>query len=232
LAQTVATIDLISGGRLVLAMGVGGAFNQEQKHEWLTAGVAPSQRAHRLEEIVQVVKKLGTGGPVTFRGQHFDLDSVVMEPRPVQPGGVPVLLATHWRAGRETQFQRAAALGDGLISISDTPEEYAQLVRHVRSLAGDLGRDPDSLEAAMYLTVNMEPDVLRAKAEAEKYLMSYYGANIWGTRWGPFGNPEMVKHRLAEYIAAGAQTLVVRFASFQQERQLEIFLQQVAPAFQ
>jgi alkanesulfonate monooxygenase SsuD/methylene tetrahydromethanopterin reductase-like flavin-dependent oxidoreductase (luciferase family) len=232
LAQTIATVDVISRGRLVLAMGVGGAFNEEQQREWLTAGVAPARRAHRLEEVVQVVKQLGAGTPLTFHGRDFDLDSVVMEPRPAQARGVPIILACHWRAGRQAQFQRAARLGDGLISISDTPQEYAQLVQRVRSIASDLGRDPDSLETVMYLTVNVDPDTARAQAEAEKYLLAYYGANIWGARWGPFGDPEKVQLRLAEYVAAGAQTLVVRFASFQPERQLEIFLRQVAPAFQ
>jgi len=232
LAQTIGTVDLISRGRLVLAMGVGGAFNEEQKREWRTAGVVFSRRARRLEEIVQVVKQLGSGGAVSFHGRDFQLNSVAMEPRPAQPGGVPVLLACHWRAHQEAQFRRAASLGDGFISISDTPEEYAQLVRRVRDLASELGRDPDRLEAAMYVTVNMDPDTSRAQAEAEQYLMAYYGANIWGTRWGPFGGPEKVKRRLAEYAAAGAQTLVVRFASSQPERQLSIFLQRVAPAFQ
>lgn len=231
LAQTVATVDLISRGRLVLAAGVGGAFNQEQQQEWQAAGVIPSQRARRLEEVVQVVKGLGSGQPLTFSGRHFNLDSVVMEPRPVQPGGVPILLACHWRAQREAQYRRAARWGDGFISISDTPGEYRQLTQRVRGLAGELGRDPDRLEAAMYLTVNMNQDVARAQAEAEKYLLAYYGANIWGTRWGPFGDPERVKERLAEYAEAGAQTLVVRFASFDPERQLDIFLRQVAPAF-
>ena len=232
LAQTIATVDLISKGRLVLAMGVGGAFNEEQKREWHTAGVIPSRRARRLEEIVQVVKGLGSGAPVTFQGRDFHLDSVVMAPRPVQADGVPILLACHWRAGRQAQFQRAALLGDGFISISDTPDEYAQLVQRVRAMASDLGRDADSLEAVMYLTVNVDPDVSRAQAEAEKYLMAYYGANIWGTRWGPFGGPDKVKRCLADYAAAGAQTLVVRFASYEPDKQLDIFLRQVAPAFQ
>lgn len=232
LAQTIATVDLISRGRLVLAVGVGGAFNEEQKGEWCAAGVVPSRRARRLEETIQIVKELGSGEPVTFQGREFGLDSVVMEPRPVQPGGVPIFLACHWRAGREAQFRRAALLGDGFISISDTPEEYAQLVQRVRGMTRNLGRDPECLEAVMYLTVNVDSDIARARAEAENYLMAYYGANIWGTRWGPFGGPERVKRRLAEYAAAGAQTLVVRFASFQPERQLEIFLRQVAPVLQ
>jgi hypothetical protein len=84
----------------------------------------------------------------------------------------------------------------------------------------------------MYLTVNVGQDLGRAQEEAEGYLTGYYGANIWGTRWGPFGGAERVKERLLEYADAGAETLVVRLATFEPERQLDIFLDQVAPAFQ
>jgi alkanesulfonate monooxygenase SsuD/methylene tetrahydromethanopterin reductase-like flavin-dependent oxidoreductase (luciferase family) len=229
LAQTMATVDLLSHGRLMVAAGVGGAFNQAQQQEWRNAGVAASQRARRLEEMVQVLKGLGTGHPLSFHGRHFQFDEVIMEPRPVRPGGVPILLACHGRAGREAQYARAARLADGVISISDTPAEYAEMLRRVRELAAGLGRDPARLETAMYVTVNVEPDLRRAEAEAGAYLTSYYGANIWGDRWGPFGGPSRVAARLAEYAAAGAQTIIVRFAAPDAHRQLDIFLEQVAP---
>ena len=232
LAQTLGTVDLISHGRLMIAAGVGGAFNDEQQQEWQSAGVAATRRASRLEEMVKIIKGLGSEEPLTFAGRHFNLDSVTVKPRPVQSGGVPLFLACHWRSrAREAQFRRAAALADGIISISDTPEEYSQVIEAVRSKAADLGRSAESLEKVMYLTVNMDSDVARAEAEAEKYLLGYYGANIWGTRWGPFGDPERVKERVAEYVEAGASTIVVRFASFEPERQLDLFLEQVAPAF-
>ena len=232
LAQTMGTVDLISQGRLVIAAGVGGAFNDEQRAEWRAAGVAPSWRASRLEEVLQIVKGLGSGQPLDFPGRHFDLEEVSMEPRPVQVEGVPLLLACHWRAQRDVQFQRAARLGDGLISISDTPEEYAQVVNRVRAIAAELGRDPARLETVFYLTVNVDPDLVKAESDANRFLTGYYGANIWGSRWGPFGGPERVMERMAEYVAAGAETLVIRFASFDPERQMDIFLDQVAPAFQ
>ena len=231
LAQTCATVDVISEGRLVIAAGVGGAFNEAQVHEWQDAGVPPSGRARRLEEIVQIVKGLGGENPLDFSGRHFKLDSTSMLPRPVQSNGIPFLLACHWRSGREAQFRRAARLADGIISISDTPEEYAQLVQTVRGLADDMGRDGQALDTVMYMTVNMESDVAKAEADAKEFLTGYYGADIWGIRWGPFGGPEMVKDRMAEYAEAGAQTIVVRFASLRPERQLDLFLEKVAPAW-
>jgi alkanesulfonate monooxygenase SsuD/methylene tetrahydromethanopterin reductase-like flavin-dependent oxidoreductase (luciferase family) len=239
LAQTLATVDLISRGRLLIAAGVGGAFNDEQRQEWDNAGVRSSRRTSRLEEMLRVIKGLGSGGPVTHQGRHFQLEEVEMLPTPVQAGGVPILLACHWRFHRpgeksvgEAQVQRAASLGDGLISISDTPQEYTELIQRFDQVAADLGRNPDELEKVMYLTVNVGQDLGRAQEEAEGYLTGYYGANIWGTRWGPFGGAERVKERLLEYADAGAETLVVRLATFEPERQLDIFLDQVAPAFQ
>ena len=231
LAQTMATVDLISTGRLVVGAGVGGAFNHEQRQEWKAAGVDPGRRATRMEEILRIVQQLGEGGPVTFSGKHFCLDQVRMEPRPVQPGGVPILLASHWRAQQETQLARAARLGNGLISISDTPEEYYRLVQRIREMVTDLGRDASRFETTFYITVNINSDSSKADSEATEYLTKYYGANIWGDRWGPFGDPERITQRIGEYVDAGAETLIVRFASFYPEAQLESFLDRVAPAF-
>ena len=230
LAQSMATVDLISRGRLVVAAGAGGAFNQEQQQEWKVAGVQASRRASRLEEMVKILKGLGSGEPFDFQGRHFNLNSVTMKPRPVQEAGIPILLACHWRGpAREVQAVRAARLADGIISISDTPEEYSQLVQEVRAQCAELGREPGAWESAVYLTVNMQQDRDRAQAEAEQFLLGYYGSNIWGDRCGPFGDPARVKDRLLAYAEAGAQTLIVRFASYEPERQLETFLEKVAP---
>ena len=80
LAHAVATVDLVAEGRTVLAVGVGGAFNDDQRQEWRNAGVDPTRRASRLEEMIQVIKPLTRGEEVTFKGKHFDLDSVRLEP--------------------------------------------------------------------------------------------------------------------------------------------------------
>ena len=99
LAQTLGTVDLISGGRLMIAAGVGGAFNDEQQREWEAAGVFASRRASRLEEMIQIIKGLGKEEPVTFEGKHFNLDSVAIRPLPVQTQGIPIFLACHCGQG-------------------------------------------------------------------------------------------------------------------------------------
>jgi len=98
--------------------------------------------------------------------------------------------------------------------------------------ASEQGKDFREMEAAFYMTVNLGEDQQRATEEAERYLMMYYGANIWGDRWGPFGPPGWTVERIRQYAQAGAGTIIVRFASFDQESQLDTFLKEVAPAFQ
>ena len=230
LAHAVATLDLISEGRTVLAVGVGGAFNKEQAQEWRDAGVDPSRRASRLEEIVQILRALTRGEDVTHNGRHFDLDSLSIGLKSPQPHGVPILIACHWRAGRDAQFRRAATLGDGFISISDYPEEYALVSEKVRGYATEEGRNYDEMEAAFYMTVNLDREAERAAEEADRYLHLYYGMNIWGDRWGPYGPPELTVERIRRYAEAGARTIIVRFASFEQEQQLDTFLSEVVPA--
>ena len=230
LAQTIATVDLISNGRLIIAAGTGGAFNREQQEEWKVAGVSQKSRASRLEEMVQVLKGLGTGEPFSFQGRHFNLSETTMRPAAVNVSGVPILLACHWRSNvGKTQAERASKLADGIISISDTPGEYKDLVDEVNSLIKQLGRDVDGFEPSMYLTVNVNKDKALAQQNAEEFLLEYYGANIWGDRWGPFGDTQEIKERMLEYIEAGAKTLIIRFASLDPERQLDMFLNDIAP---
>ena len=238
LAQMMGTVDLISGGRLQLGIGVGGAFNAMQQAEWQNAGVERRTRARRLEEMLQIVKGLGTGQPFSYDGRHFELDDAVMEPTPVQPNGVPVYLGVHWHgrgdgqgAQQERQARRAARLADGAITISATPDEFVELRDTVRGYCPEYGRSPDEMSSVMYLTVNLDEDIARAEAEAEDWLLGYYGANIWGDRWGPFGSAERVRERIESYVAAGADQVIVRFATYRQEEQMQIFLEQVAPYF-
>ncbi len=238
LAQMMGTVDLISGGRLQLGIGVGGAFNPMQQAEWRNAGVNRRTRVPRLEEMLAVVKGLGSGQPFTHSGPNFELGDAVMEPAPVQPGGVPVYLGVHWHgrgdgqgAQRERQARRAARLADGAISISATPDEFVELTDTVRGYCKEYGRDPGAMSSVMYLTVNLDADTNRAQAEAEDWLLGYYGANIWGDRWGPFGDAERVRERIQAYAEAGADQIVVRFASYRQEEQMQTFLEQVSPYF-
>ena len=230
LAHSLATADVLSGGRIVIGAGVGGAFTAEQKGEWSAVGVSPEGRAGRLTEMVQIMKRLWQEDHVTFEGKHFQLADITLDPKPIQPGGVPILLASHYATGSDAQYQRAGRYADGVMGITDAPEGYTEVLRKVEGFAMNAGRDPSALERAYYMTVNLnEPQA--AEAEANHFLVEYYGVNHWGDRWGPWGPAADVAERMAAYASAGARHLVVRFASWDQRGQLRRFVDEVMPAF-
>ena len=231
LAHQAATLDFISGSRLILGAGVGGAFNDAQRKEWLDAGVDARTRAGRFEEVVTIVRSLTAGEAVDHHGRHFQLDGTRIAPTSSQVGGVPFLIAAHWRAHRENQFERAAKLGAGVISISDYPDEYAQVVERVQHYVQANSPDSRPFEQTFYMTVNLGSDASQSEAESDRFLKTYYGMNMWGDRWGPYGPPSLTVDRIRRYQQAGAETVIVRFASFEQERQIEIFLNEVVPEF-
>ena len=81
------------------------------------------------------------------------------------------------------------------------------------------------------MTVNIGADEQTAASEADRFLNLYYGMNIWGDRWGPYGPAQSIVDRIRAYEEAGAQTMIVRFASFDQRGQMERFLDEVVSQF-
>lgn len=227
LAQSATTVDLISEGRLILGMGVGGAFNDIQRKEWIDLGIDPKYRAGRFEELLKIFKPLTRGESVTFDGRHFTLENVSINPISVQESGVPVLVAAHGRMDLERQYKRVS-LGDGTISISDYPEEYSRGLQKINTLnVKREGLKP--FEKVFYMTINVNHDKDLALADADEFIKLYYGMNIWLDRWGPWGSPKEIIQKIKSYFLIGANTIVVRFASLQQEHQLEIFNNEVLP---
>ncbi|MEE2885161.1 MAG: LLM class flavin-dependent oxidoreductase [Chloroflexota bacterium] len=231
LSQSASSVDVISGGRLILGLGVGGAFNEAQRKEWLNAGINPKNRGVRFEEMVPLIKKLTKGETVSFEGNHFNFKDVNVALSSPNTEGVRVILASHWNSGISRQIWRVARLADGFISISDYPNEYKKLTLGIKEQTLDLGRDYDSMEKVFYMTVNINSDTDQATKEADQFLNQYYGINIWGDRWGPYGPVEHVVARIRQYQSSGAETVIIRFAAFDQERQLELFVNEVLPEF-
>ena len=232
LSQSASSVDVISGGRLILGLGVGGAFNEAQGKEWLNAGINPKTRGSRFEEMVPLIKKLTRGETVRFEGNHFSLKDVNVALSSPNKEGVRLILASHWNAGISRQIERVATMADGFISISDYPTEYNNLTLGIKERTLEAGRDFNSMEKVFYMTININSDSDHAITEADKFLNQYYGMNIWGDRWGPYGPAEQIVERIRQYESSGAETVILRFAAFDQERQMELFINEVVTEFQ
>jgi alkanesulfonate monooxygenase SsuD/methylene tetrahydromethanopterin reductase-like flavin-dependent oxidoreductase (luciferase family) len=218
LAQQVATIDQISGGRFVLGVGIG-ADNPAVRQEFVAAGVPFEERLGRTLEGLRLCRALWSGEPVTWNGR-WRLDGQVLGPVPVQPGGPPIWLATMVDAG----FERAGRLFDGWLPIGpDDAGVYRARLSAVETSAGAAGR-AGAVTGAMYLTVALHDDPAEAERRLEDYLARYYApapvAVMRRVQACYAGPAENLAPWIDRFVAAGARHLVLRFAG-DHERHLE-----------
>lgn len=143
-AKAVASLDLYSGGRVVLGIGAGWL-----REETETMGTRFGLRWKRLRETVEAMRVLWTQPEPSYEGELVRFPRVRCEPKPVQKGGPPVLLGAHGPKALE----RAARYCDGWMPIVQNPQSFKRDVLTLRKLAAENGRDPDSLQ----LTAIVDP---------------------------------------------------------------------------
>jgi probable F420-dependent oxidoreductase len=149
LAKQASTLDVLSGGRFDLGLGLGWS-----PMEFTATGAETAGRGRRLDEYVRVLRELWRPGPVAFDGEYFTVPAGRMEPKPVQPGGPPILLGGIVPAALE----RAGRLADGWLSRSGTVlAGIGAEIAVVRAAAERAGRDPDALRVATRGVVRYDP---------------------------------------------------------------------------
>jgi probable F420-dependent oxidoreductase len=132
-AKEVATVDLLSGGRFLF--GVGAGWN---RREMADHGTDPSTRFALLEERLDVLRTIWREDEPSFHGRFHDLDPFYCWPKPVQPGGPPVLIGGNGRG----VLRRVVAAGDEWMPNAFSPAALADKVAELQSIAADAGRDP------------------------------------------------------------------------------------------
>ena len=161
-AKMLATIDVLSKGRVILGAGVGWL-----REEFEALGAPPfEERGAVTEEYIKLIRAAWTTDPVSFEGKHYSVRDVHVLPKPVQRGGIPVWIGGHTGAA----VRRAGAIGDGWHPIGMRPpamlgpEEYGAKVEELRASARRAGRDPKSI--TLTIRVPMEVRGKNTKAAA------------------------------------------------------------------
>jgi probable F420-dependent oxidoreductase len=180
-AKHVASLDALSGGRLLLAIGTGWL-----REEFAALAVPFAARGQRTDEYIAVCKALWRGGEARFEGHHYQLPPVRTGPQPAQRPHPPLWIAGNSRAA----IERAARLGDGLHAIDLTPAELARLVHVLHERVQANGR------AAGSMTVSLRKGVLLRDAPSAPERPLY-------------GNRDAIRRDLEAYRAAGLDYLVV-----------------------
>ena len=189
-AKQAASLDRLSGGRLVLGLGLGG-----REDDFAASGVNPPGRGRRLEEQLAMMKRIWSGEEFGYAGG--------IGPEPVRPGGPELILG----GTTEATFRRVALLGDGWIMGGGTPEMFAGAAAGVEAAWQEAGRPgrPRKLTLAYF---GLGPE---ARSQVEGYILHYYG---WlgdiATRIaaGAAVSAEMVKSGVAAFEAGGCDEII------------------------
>jgi probable F420-dependent oxidoreductase len=140
LAEDAAVVDNLSGGRLVLGLGLGW-----RDEEFRMLRIQRGQRAARLDETIDVLRSAWSGERFTHHGRVFDYERIRVTPPPAQPGGPPIFLGGY----AERALRRAGRLADGYITDAGEPDEVEASLGVVAQAARDAGRDPSSIALAL-----------------------------------------------------------------------------------
>ena len=151
-ARAVQTLDVLSGGRV--EFGIGASWLEE---EWRAIGLDFASRGRRVDESIEVCKRLWTEPEVAHDGEFFRFDAVAFEPKPLQQPWPPILVGGESGAA----LRRAARVGDGWIGMSHTFESAAGQIARLRELRNEYGRDTTTFQICLGGPVTSAADVRR-----------------------------------------------------------------------
>ncbi len=206
IAKQAAELDLLTGGRVTLGLGVGG----EYPAEFRGCQVDPADRGPRTDEAIDVLRSLWSGREVDNPGKFWPFDAVSIAPRPARETGPPIIVA-----GRKRPAMRRAALrGDGWMPFLYSPARYAESVRFIRCIAADRGRDLEAFQWMSFLYTCVDDD----RDEARRRAAAFIGAGQQGdgSRFAEIidhvavtGTSDDVRAGLQAFLDAGAEHLVI-----------------------
>jgi probable F420-dependent oxidoreductase len=209
-AKILATIDHLSGGRLVLGVGVGGEFPVEFE----AAGVPVRQRGARLDDALHVIGDLLTGRPVDYEGRTLTVSAPSLQPAMAAPPPIYV-------GGRgEAALNRAARHGDMWLPMWLTPERVAERSQTLAELAEREGRPTPGI--ALLIGVHIDDDRARARAEAELHIRGQYRMGLEKIEhWTLLDSVDGAVEQLEAYSDAGVQEFLFMALGREPLRQYE-----------
>lgn len=238
LAYQWCSLDLLAKGRTIFVACQGGP-RQDGGHfyeEFANLGVDPRSRMGRMEEAIEILRLLSSRENADYDGEHYSFKNLTVLPRPVQQP-VPIWVTAnpypHQTRNVHTSLQRVARLGDGWMTTENTVDSFSEHLALIRDFARQDGRElPGGFEACLYYNINVGDDRAQSFAESRKFLESYYMTDFseeFLERWVALGSVEECAEHLLSFVEAGATTITLRLAGYDQERQYRAVTEEVLP---
>jgi len=221
LAKSLSTVDQLSGGRLIVGVGLGG-----NPRVYPAFGISPERRVRRFTEGLQLMKRLWTEERVTFHGEFWTLDGAAMEPKPIQKPHPPI-----WFGARQPPaLRRAVELGDGFIGAgSSSTAEFREQGAQVRAYLAEARRDPSTFTIGKRVYLAVDPDRARSLGRLREWCGRFYGNPALADQVAIVGDVGECLEGLREVRAAGAEFLLLN-PVFDEMRHLELLAGEIMPA--
>ncbi len=233
LAKLVATLDVISHGRLDFGIGISGQRNTEAEFEALDIPVRT--RGRRTDEMLEVMKRLWTEEKVSHQGRFFSFQDTTLLPQPAQKPYPPI-----WIAGRsEAAMRRAALQGDGWYPYLFTVRRLKATNESIRQMAAEAGRDLEGFHWGLNQPTAISEDREEALGLAvanvgQRYVTADRSAEDIAQALCVTGTPQDCVQAVEERVEAGVRDFNFSFLgnnSTQVFNQMEMFAKQVIPHF-
>jgi alkanesulfonate monooxygenase SsuD/methylene tetrahydromethanopterin reductase-like flavin-dependent oxidoreductase (luciferase family) len=215
-AQSLASIDLLSGGRLVVTVGAG--FPGRFGRPFYTLSEVPWERRFtRLDETVALWRALWDGAD-SFHGEILSFGDIPPATRPFRTGGPPI-----WLGGATPSALIRTGRGyNGWLPYPPDPADYTSGLRDIRKAAADAGRRPEDITAALFVSVRVDEGVESGRRVLDDYARANYGmplSELEKIQAVVTGSADQVVKGLARYVAAGARHLVIRLGALDLDSQ-------------
>jgi alkanesulfonate monooxygenase SsuD/methylene tetrahydromethanopterin reductase-like flavin-dependent oxidoreductase (luciferase family) len=197
-AKQVQSIYALSGGRVVLGVGVGGEYPEEFE----AAGVPINERGKRVDETLAVLPDLLLGRRVDYDGAVVSVHVSALAPAMPQ---LPRILI----GGRgQAALRRTARFGDGWVPMWLSPSALLERGSRLRELAAASGRPEPSI--SLLILVHVDEDLERSRREAAEHLQGQYKLPLDVVeRWAALGPREQVAEKLQSYLDVGVSELIL-----------------------
>jgi probable F420-dependent oxidoreductase len=221
LAKAATSVDVLSGGRLILGLGVG-----RRVDDFAATEVPLHERGSRMNETVDICKLAWSGAPVKYAGRHHSIDIGPMRQMPVQRPHPPVWFG----GGADAVLRRTARIGQGFIaSTSSGVDGFRSQLAKIHQYCVEIGRDPAEITPAALAYASVATDRETAREAMRQHLLRSFGPERLNRGLGPLvGTPDDVVRGANAYFEAGADLLIISSVSAE-PRHLDLVCDEVLP---
>jgi alkanesulfonate monooxygenase SsuD/methylene tetrahydromethanopterin reductase-like flavin-dependent oxidoreductase (luciferase family) len=198
LAKYAATLDQMSGGRVILGVGAGA-----MPEEFLALGIPMRRRGSLTDESIAIMKELWTNPYPSYHSRRWEFSDLRFSPKPLQKPHIPL-----WVGGSSPgALRRTATQGDGWHPTGLSPEEFSMGRREVNELAAAAGRDPDGL--TMSLRVELEMGEIPPNPPLQRGAGAITSARAANRARVPGNDPAAIIAAIEGYRSVGVEHLVL-----------------------